>query len=341
MYYDDYRKKSKRERGERRERRRGGCLSWLIKKLFQLALLVLVLAIIAGAILYFIPYSFLNTQPAGMELSLTDGLSSDRINILFLGLDALNDGQQRSDSMIIASLGKEDIRLVSLLRDTMVDIPGYGRGKLNSAYSHGGAELTMRTINETYGMNITNYVAIDMQTMVDLVDALGGIEMEVDEKEVDELIRIAKNTMLKVYRENPEKYADYGEKHPDIYNSKTAGKQNLNGVFATAYARIRKIDSDYNRTYRQREVFSAIVREIKANIADPRLYIKLYDIYKHSMQTNISLPKLLSLGLKAVSAGDIQTYRLPDNANLQDNYSSIEIIDREKNIQSLYEFLYK
>lgn len=338
MYYDEYRGKNRKR--YRREKRRGGCLAWLIKRLIRLVCIVLALAILACVILYFVPYSFLNTQPSGTELSLTDGLSGDRINILFLGLDALDDDMQRSDTMIIASFGKDDIRLVSLMRDTMVDIPGYGRGKLNSAYSHGGPELAMRVVNETFGMNITNYIAVDMQTMVDLVDAVGGVEMDVSEKEVDELVKYAKNTLYRIYTENPEKYADYGEKHPDIYEAKTAGVQTLNGVFATSYVRIRKIDSDFSRTYRQRQVLTAIMNKIKDSCMKPSLYIKLLDIYQNSLKTNISLPKLLSIGLKSLASKEILTYRLPENGNLADNYSYLEIIDSEQNIQSLYEFLY-
>ena len=351
MYYDTYRGKNKKDRYERRERRRGSCLGWLIKRIIRLVCFVLVLAIAAGAALYFIPYTFLNTQPAGTELSLTDGLPSSRINILFLGLDAINGGSQRSDSIIIASFGKDDVRLVSLMRDTMVDIPGYGRGKLNSAYSKGGAELAMRTINETYGMNITNYAAVDMHTLVELIDAVGGVDIEVTEKELDQLNWCAVNTFRKMNASDPEKYdmADLEAKFgADPLNYRVTASNigadgiiHLDGIYATGYARIRKIDSDFSRTYRQRRVLSAVMNEMLASCTNPGLYIALYNIYTGSMETNISIPKLLSIGLKALSVKDIQMHRLPENDNLKDNYSSLEIVDREKNIQSLYKFLYE
>jgi len=337
MYYDTYRGKNRRYKPDRRERRGGGCLGWLIKKLVRLVCFVLVLALACGALMYFIPFSFLNTQPADMQLSLTAGLPGDRINILLMGLDVSNDGFQRSDSIMIASLGKDDVRLISLMRDTMVDIPGMAKqDKLNSAYSHGGAEMTMRVVNQTFGMNITNYIAVDMQTMVDLIDAVGGVDIEVSENELEQLNWCARDTFKKIYTANPEKYGDY----PDLYDKTQAGEMHLNGLFATAYARIRKIDSDFSRTYRQRKLLSAVLNKMLDSCTDPKLYASLYDIYQNSMETNISLPKLMSIGLKALNVKDIQMHRLPENSNLQDNYSYLEIVDREKNIQSLYQFLY-
>ncbi|MBQ3574983.1 MAG: LCP family protein, partial [Clostridia bacterium] len=291
------------------------------------------------------------TQPAGAQLSLTDGLPCNRINILFLGLDALNDGFQRSDSMIIASLGKDDVRLVSLMRDTMVDIPGYGRGKLNSAYSHGGAELTMQVINQTFGMNITNYVAVDMQALVELIDAVGGVDIEVSANELEQLNWCAKNTFARINAVNPERYnmqylQDRYGASPMEYSIKASdigadGVIHLDGLYATGYSRIRKIDSDFNRTSRQRKVLTAVMNEMLDSWADPSLYKSLYAIYTNSIETNISVAKLFSIGLKALSVKDIQNHRLPENNNLQDNYSSLEIIDKEKNIQSLYKFLYE
>jgi len=352
MYYDTYRGKNRRGRHERHERRRrSSCIGWLIKSIIRLVCIALVLLIAAGALLYFIPFSFLNTQPAGMQLSLTDGLPGDRINILLLGLDAEKDGFRRSDSMMIASLGKNDVRLVSLMRDTMVDIPGYGRGKLNSAYSHGGAALAVQTVNQTFGMNITNYAAVDMQTLVELIDAVGGIDIEVKEAELEQLNWCARNTFAKMNAANPEKYGmeylqsrygaaamDYSIKASDLG---TDGMIHLDGLYATGYARIRKIDSDFSRTYRQRRVLSAVMHQMLDSCTDPSLYKKLYSIYTDSMETNISLPKLFSLGAKALAVKDIQMHRLPENDNLKDNYSSLEIVDKDKNIQSLYKFIYE
>ena len=352
MYYDIYRSKNRRERPERGERRqRRSCLGWLIRKIIQLVCIALVLLIAAGAVMYFIPFSFLNTQPVGTQLSLTGSLPSNRLNILFLGLDAESDGFRRSDSMMIVSLGKNDVRMVSLMRDTMVDIPGYGRGKLNSAYSHGGAELTMQVVNQTFGMNITNYVAVDMQTLVELIDAVGGIDIEVSTNELDQLNWCAKNTFARANSANPEKYnmeylqERYGANAME-YNITAAdispnGTIHLDGLYATGYARIRKIDSDFNRTSRQRKVLSAVMNKMLDSCTNPSLYKNLYGIYRDSMETNISLPKLISIGTKALAVKDIQSHRLPENSNLQDNYSSLEIVDKEKNIQSLYKFLYE
>ena len=101
MYYDTYRGKKHRARGECE--RRSGCSGLLLRGLFKLLALVLVLALAACGVLYLMPVSFLNVEPEGSELSIADGLPEDRVNILLLGLDDLNQGSQRSDSIIIAS----------------------------------------------------------------------------------------------------------------------------------------------------------------------------------------------------------------------------------------------
>ena len=200
MYYDTYRGK---RGGKKRRERGGGCTGWLLRTLLKLIALLLALAALAAVALYAIPPSFMNIEPGNADLSLTDGLPGDRVNILLLGVDFLEDGQQRSDAMMVASIGYDSVRLASVLRDTLVDIPGYGEHKLNSAYSYGGPELAMRVVNETYGLNITNYIVVDFSTMVDLVDAVGGVDVEVEDKELEHLNKYAYDTFKKINAVNP------------------------------------------------------------------------------------------------------------------------------------------
>lgn len=334
MYYESYQRRNRRDHG--RQRGGGSCSGWLLGLLFRLILLVLVLAIIAAAALYALPVALLNVEPVGTDLSLTDGLPGNRVNILLLGLDQLNDSGQRSDAMIVASVGYDGVKLTSLMRDMIVDIPGHGRQRLNAAYAFGGAELAMRTINQTFRLNITNYVACDFRAMVDIVDALGGVEVEVDQRELKYLNPYAWYTYRTLSHLDKKKYARYADTQ-QIYST---GKMLLNGLFATAYSRIRYSDSDYVRTSRQREVLSAMVTRFRERWWDPRLYVRMFFALRDSVETNMSMPELISLGEKAVISGKIDTLRLPLDEYLHDNYYTIEITDLEATVRALHAFIY-
>lgn len=332
MYYDTYRGKN---RGGRR-RRSGGCGAWLLGLVFKLIALALVLALIAAGVLYAMPVALMNVEPGGVDLALTDGLPGSRVNVLLLGLDYMDEGQQRSDAMMIASVGYDGAKITSIMRDTLVDIPGHGQHKLNSAYSYGGAEMTMRVINETFDLNITNYAAVDLRTLVDLVDALGGVEVSIEENEISHLNSCAWNTYKKIIRLDPAKYQHYA----DSTLVSTAGVQLLDGLFATAYTRIRHADSDYMRTARQREVLSAMVTRLRENFYKPQIYVNLYNVLKSSVDTNLSLPELISLGEKVLVSGKIETLRAPANEYIVDNGSFITITNPEGNVRSVHEFIY-
>ena len=333
MYYDTYRGKRS---GKKRRERGGGCTGWLLRMLLKLIALVLVAVVLAAGVLYALPPSFMNIEPGNAELSLTDGLPSDRVNVLLLGVDFLEDGQQRSDAMMIASVGYNSVRLVSVLRDTLVEIPGYGEHKLNSAYSYGGAEMAMRVVNETFKLNITNYIVVDFSTMVDLVDAIGGVDVEIEDKELEQLNKYAYDTFKKINAVNPEKYGHYINSQPYTQG----GTLHLNGLFATGYSRIRLIDTDYKRTQRQRRVLSAILEQVKGSVMNPLMYARLYQVYRDSVQTNLSLAELISIGEKALVAGRIETERMPKDEYIYDDQSALHITDPQGNIIAMHNFLY-
>ena len=337
MYYDTYRGKGRGgRRGDARRGRRGGCSGWLLRALLKLVALLLVLLLLAAGALYALPVALMNVEPANMDLSLTDGLPGSRVNVLLLGLDALNEGQQRSDAIMIASFGYDGVRLTSLMRDTMVDIPGQGRHKLNAAYSLGGPEMAMRTVNEAFQLNITNYVAVDFRTLVDLVDAVGGVDVEIEDKELTYLNRYAYHTYRSITKIDPEKYAHYASSQPET----RTGLLRLNGLFATGYTRIRYCDSDYVRTSRQREVFAAVLKRFRECCWNPLVYARLWKVATQSVQTNLSVPELISLGEKALVSGKVETFRAPADAYMRDDGSSIEITDAQGNVRSVHEFIY-
>ena len=245
MYYEPYEKK----RGRKRRRPRGGGLGRLIGLLLKL--LALALAVCAG--LYFLPTSLMMVEKSE-GLSPTDGLPGSPYNLLVLGVDTLSEGAQRSDTMMIASVSGGGVKLTSLQRDLMVSIPGHGQAKLNAAFAYGGPELTLRVVNETFGMNLVRYVVVDFTALVKMVDALGGVEVDVTEAEREQ---INKNV-----RYSGRVFAPLGYTYEEL--TVCGENTHLSGLQALGYARIRKIDSDFVRTSRQRTVISAMLDALKA-----------------------------------------------------------------------------
>ena len=336
MYYDTYRGKRRGRNARRESERRGSCFGLLLRGLIKLLAIALVLALAACGVLYLLPVSFLNVEPGGSELSIADNLPENRVNILLLGLDDLNEGSQRSDSIIIASLGQDSLKFISILRDTMVEIPGHGRQKINAAYACGGPEMTMRVINETFNLNITNYVALDFSSMVDLVDAIGGVDIEIQDVEIEQLNKYAWNTYKCITKDGGTKYAKYAASQP--YTA--GGTLHLNGLFATGYSRVRKIDSDYMRTNRQRKVILAIIRRMRSNWYDPLMYARLFRVLGESVNTNLIVPELISVGEKVLVMGQAETTRMPRDEYISDNGSNIEIVNAQGNIQAMHQFIY-
>lgn len=178
---------------------------------------------------------------SGIEKNLSDKniwYSDSVFNILIAGLDAgekeaTNFGTlPRSDSLMILSLNSasKKVKLVSLSRATYVSISGHGNKRLNAAHAYGGAALLVNTIERNYKVRIDKYITTNFSGFEKIIDALGGINITLTKAET--------------------KYV--------FWKTKAAGKYKLNGEEALRYARLRKIDSDRNRTARQRKIIVAI-----------------------------------------------------------------------------------
>lgn len=344
-FYETYRgKNTNRNRNRNRNKNGGGfgCGGCLFSGIARLILTILIIAALAAGVLYVLPVSMLNLAPEEKDLGLTKGLPSDVVNILLLGLDVEKDGQQRCDGIMVASIGMNSLKITSLQRDTEVEIPGYkGIHKLNSSYSYGGAELTMRVVNQTFGLNITDYIAVDFETMVNTVDAIGGIDLEIEEKELKWYNVYAYKTYRVLCRIDEAKYGHLLKPEDEV---KQPGLVHMDGIHATGYCRIRYADSDYGRTYRQRKVIEAMLKKIKDRFYDPTLYVKVIKAVYGSLKTSLTLPELTSIGLKVLGAGmtsNIESYRAPQNAYIKDNGSTIEITNISKVREELYAFIYQ
>lgn len=261
-------------------------------------------------------------------------------NILLIGCDKANGGSSRSDSIMIASVNKSTgkITICSILRDTHLYIPGECEAKVNSAYAWGGANLLVQTIEHNFGIKIDDYATVNFEMFTALVDGLGGVDVEVTEDEAD-------------YINNRHRYGK--EEKPDTFES--GESVHLNGYQALWYSRIRKLDSDFYRTQRQRKVITAIFSKVKTQL-NPVGVFGLISTAKEVapyIETTLSTADFWSLvfslsGCLVKSGADTDKLLVSQQIPFDDTWwyssqwdgSSISI-NLEQNKQMLYTLLYE
>ena len=207
---------------------------------------------------------------------------SEQTNILLIGVDAReSDVSSRSDTMMLLTIDNKNgqIKLTSFLRDSYVKIAGRKKEKLNAAYFRGGIQGLVDTLELNFKVEIPYYMLVDFEIFTTVVDMLGGIEVEVTEKE-----------------------SAYSKKTPTDrggYLPLEAGENiHLNGTEALWYSRMRYLDSDFMRTQRQRKVITAIVE--KAKLQKPRELLELAETIIPLIKTNITADEMKKLGVDAV-----------------------------------------
>ena len=264
----------------------------------------------------------------------TEGLSDEWWNVLLLGCDSYTKNDyQRTDSMIIVSINaaKGQVKLTSLMRDTWIPVPGSkNHRKLTELCAVGGPELTIRAINESFGMNISDYALISMEGMAEIIDLIGGLDLDVTEEE-----RKALNKGL--FDLSPLSGMEPLEQSGEGVH--------LNGNQATAFARIRKIDSDYVRTERQRTVLIAIAEKIK-NGASASTLLTVATTLLNYVDTNLSLSEIMAIasaGLQ-LDMDSVEQFRVPADGTFESGmYGSVWCIkpNFEKNKKLLHSFIYE
>lgn len=173
--------------------------------------------------------------------------------ILLVGSDAYDDDNRgRSDTTILVQVDGDSktIRLASFLRDMYVKIPGKGSNRINASYIWGGHELLRKTLESNFGVTADAYVEVNFERLVKVIDAIGGVEVEVSEAERKQV-----NSILKFYN------VKIGDAESDQLLNES-GLVNLTGKQALCFSRIRKIDGDFQRTGRQRKVLEAAFRKV-------------------------------------------------------------------------------
>lgn len=213
-------------------------------------------------------------------------------NIMLFGVDSA-DGVGRSDSMMIATIDPvhDKLKITSLMRDSYVNIDGYGYDKLNHAYAFGGPELSIKTINQTFGLNIEDFVAVDFASLPIIIDLIGGLELNI----TDEELTCSPNMNDHINDINIKS----GTNSPYISYS---GTQYVNGVQALAYSRIRyTAGGDFERTQRQRTIINKMFEKVL--LLSPSEYTTLINKILPFVQTNLSASDILSLGAKVITMG--------------------------------------
>ncbi len=177
----------------------------------------------------------------------------DVFTLLLVGSDAYTDNHRgRSDTTMLVQVNAQEkrIRVVSFLRDTYVKIPGKGSNRLNASYIWGGDQLLRETLKTNFNVTADAYLEVNFDRLVRVIDAIGGVEVEVSEKERKQV-----NSILRFYNEK------IGDPESDQLLEES-GLVQLTGKQALCFSRIRKIDGDTQRTGRQRKVIEAAFRKV-------------------------------------------------------------------------------
>ena len=288
------------------------------------------------------------------DLEINEELPDNVINILLVGIDTrsttMDDGLQHGDVQIILSINKDDgsIKLSSILRDLYVTIPGYkNKNRINVAYHRGGGELAMRTINHNFDMNIQYYCSINFFGLASIIDAIGGVDVELTKAEA--------NAINSYLRKNPPKYDNTDGKGRVPLESRS-GVQHLDGIQGVMYARVRSIDNDFSRTARQRKLLEILLRQVMQDMNLNKLFNLMETVLPY-VKTNMNVATMFELATAVMQSGIINRakngeelltqFRLP-----MDGTYSYKTIDGasviylgtnsfKKNKTALHDFIYQ
>lgn len=303
-----------------------------------LAILILIASVVGFFVFRFYNHSYEgNTDPAKVN-TVDEDIKFKEVpgitNILLLSSDARpGEDVSRSDSIMILTIDNinKKLKVTSLMRDMLVKIDGHGEEKLNHAFAYGGPTKTIETIQNNFGIKLNNYVIVDFNAFVKVIDAINGIEVTVKDYELDEL----------------NKYIlDGGGSEEDLLPS--PGTYNLNGYQALSYARIRKVgNGEYERTERQRAVLQIALEKVK-DMSTVKLVSLLNELFPY-VKTNISLGNAMDYGFTALNVGkkcnfEIEQFRVPldsiSKGGIINNKGWVFVIDKVETSKALQEFIF-
>lgn len=256
--------------------------------------------------------------------------------IALFGVDSreqnLGEGNNRSDAILICAVHKltGKIRLVSLYRDTFLDVGGGTYTKANAAYAYGGPGQAVTMLNTNLDLHIRDYVTVGFEGLADTIDALGGVDLDLDSEEAGYLNQYVEDM-----------HAEIGT--PDDKVEVADGRQHVTGIQAVAYCRIRyTAGDDYRRTERQREVMKAVLAQ--ARKSSPVRLLKAAKTFSEGISTSLSKPEMTALLLKAPLYSLDETSGLPAKelrtADMIQGQSCVIPLTLAENARWLHEHLY-
>ena len=253
--------------------------------------------------------------------------------ILVFGVDSrkASDVVCRADTIILVTINKTagSIKLTSILRDTQVEISGRSKpNRINAAYAFGGVGLLINTLNETFGLDIQRFAMFDFWSAASLIDSLGGVELNVSKAEMPYL-------NLNLNEQN--KLVPNATQSPQVTEP---GLQMLNGQQAIAWARIRKLDSDYMRASRQRTVMTALIgKYADSSVAG---LISLTSSGLSAFETNMTSSDMLRIGISSLPlAKKLEDYRVPEDGMFTINTDPwVMIVDLKQQVPALHDFIW-
>lgn len=305
-------------------------------KPFVIVAAVLAIFLIVSYIFLTLP-NFVTISPSkGITFRAATEASGKRIyNVALFGIDARSDVDgARSDSMMIISSDNKHkkIKATSLMRDTYLSISGHGYGKLNSAYAYGGPSLALKAINTNFDTAVTDYIVVNFNGTIAMVNAVGGVNIDLSSDEV---------SVLNDYVDNINRTNNTNAGHVT-----GSGTKHLNGVQALAYSRIRYVgNGDFGRTQRQRTVMQKVLK--KAEKMSLFKQYKLYKTMKPYIKTNMSNFEMFKFifNVALIRNSELQQQQIPDTGALSLGYlqgqSYIFPTSLTDNVQTLHKFIYE
>ncbi len=298
---------------------------------------IICLLLVIGVGFYGYAYKIIN-QATRTPLDENDlGIATDNFdkirNIALFGIDSRKDNNSgRSDAIVVLSVDKKNskLKLTSIARDTYVSIDGHSKDKLTHAYAYGKSQLAVKTLNQNFDLEITDYVTFNFFGLARVIDYIGGITVDVDEKERVEL--------------NKNIFPEMRALGVDCPNLKTAGEQLLCGGQAVCYARIRHIDSDVERGNRQKEVLMAMYAKVKA--MNPVKLPQVAEMVMSECETSLSTNDIISLGTWGlVASPKFEQLSIP-NENVPSSGKTIKgvwyyVYDLDTAKKEIHDFLFE
>ena len=318
-----------------KKRKQAKMITFAIEAVILVALLVVLYVLNRTELLSKVTYDEKVVEESVNELTQeTLETMGEYTNIALFGLDTRQAGSlgkgNRSDTIMIASINNatKDVKLISVYRDSYLNLANDKYRKCNEAYSIGGPEQAVAMLNMNLDLKIDHYMSVDFLAVSEVVDLLGGVEIEVDEYEIEHLNNYTVETS-KVTGKTTTKL-------------KTTGLQNLDGVQATSYCRIRYTKGDdFKRTERQREVLEAIAA--KAKTLTPTKLDEIVKAVFPMCATNMTIDQLLAIAADGLSYNIVETNGFPFDVvtdSVGSAGSCVIPVDLEENVKQLHEVLF-